>query len=315
LRIAPRWAGLALVAACGPGAGDPGRPAAPRRPAAEQDPRPVEVAADDGGFRRMPPPRPGEWLHRFPERGRTFEQYRRSRPVRAVPGRDVLAFLPVGDFTEAGRAVMRATIDFAGIWLDLPTRVLEGEALPGDGWRRRRRFPWAERPVFQHGTGYFLRDLLPPRRPDDAACLMGVTMADLYPEPSWNYVFGQASLRRRVGIYSIARHFASFWGKRETDATRLHALRRSCKLVTHEAGHTFGLQHCVDYECNMNGSNSLEESDRRPLRLCPPCLRKLQWNRGFDVRARYRRLLAFYRGHGLGPEARWTAARLLRTAH
>ena len=60
----------------------------------------------------------------------------------------------------------------------------------------------------------------------------------------------------------------------------------------------------------MNGSNSLEESDRQPLRLCPPCLKKLQWNRGFDVVARYGKLLDFYRKHGLAPEADWVEKRL-----
>jgi archaemetzincin len=31
-------------------------------------------------------------------------------------------------------------------------------------------------------------------------------MEDLYPEPSWNFVFGQASLNERVGVYSFARY-------------------------------------------------------------------------------------------------------------
>ena len=77
-------------------------------------------------------------------------------------------------------------------------------------------------------------------------------------------------------------------------------------------GHAFGLEHCIFFQCNMNGSNSLAETDRQPLRLCPVCLKKLQWNRGFDVLKRYDRLLAFFKKHGLQPEAEWTAARLQR---
>jgi archaemetzincin len=60
----------------------------------------------------------------------------------------------------------------------------------------------------------------------------------------------------------------------------------------------------------MNGSNSLEESDRRPLRLCPLCLKKLQWNRKFDIIDRYEKLLSFFGKNGLKDEQSWTAKRL-----
>ena len=46
--------------------------------------------------------------------------------------------------------------------------------------------------------------------------------------------------------------------------------------MTHEIGHMFGVKHCVYYNCAMNGSNHLQESDRRTEHLCPVCLRKLQ---------------------------------------
>jgi archaemetzincin len=72
------------------------------------------------------------------------------------------------------------------------------------------------------------------------------------------------------------------------------------------------MEHCTFFECNMAGSNSLGESDRSPLHLCPVCLRKLQWNRGFDVVSRYQRLLAFYRDHVLDEEAGWMARRIAR---
>ena len=52
----------------------------------------------------------------------------------------------------------------------------------------------------------------------------------------------------------------------------------------------------------MNGSNSLEESDSQPLELCPVCLRKLQWNVGFDVAERFRGLRDFHKVSGLESE-------------
>lgn len=259
--------------------------------------------AAPAGFVRKGPPRAGDWLARFDEPGRSFENYVASRPVRARPG-DVLAFLPVGAFDAEQRAVFDRSVEFAGLWFGLATEVLPAAELPAEGFQRER---YAGR---QYRTDYFLRRLLPERRPEHAVCLFGVTMADLYPDPKWNFVFGQASLRDRVAIWSYARYFARFWDEAETDATRKQALRRACQLVVHEAGHAFGLWHCIEYECVMNGSNSLEESDRQPLHLCPVCLKKLAWNRGFDVAARYRRLAKFYRAHGFEPEAAWAAARV-----
>jgi hypothetical protein len=47
--------------------------------------------------------------------------------------------------------------------------------------------------------------LLKNELPADAFCMLALTMEDLYPEPSWNFVFGQASPQERVGIFSFAR--------------------------------------------------------------------------------------------------------------
>jgi archaemetzincin len=72
----------------------------------------------------------------------------------------------------------------------------------------------------------------------------------------------------------------------------------------------FGLTHCTFFNCLMNGSNHLAESDRRPLHLCPVCLRKLQWSVGFDVLARYSALEALDRAAGFSDEADWLKARI-----
>ncbi|MHC4547261.1 MAG: archaemetzincin [Planctomycetota bacterium] len=260
---------------------------------------------DDRDFEKMGPPRPGDWLARFKERGQTYDRYVASRPVRARKG-EVLAFLPVGPFKGRERAVFDRTVAFARLWFDLEVKVLPAKPLPEQGWQRERA--WGT----QYRTGYFLEHLLPRHRPAHAVCLFGVTMADLFPDDVWNYVFGQASLRGRVGVWSFARYFPRFWGRPESATSDRIALRRACKVVVHEAGHAFGLEHCIYYACNMNGSNSLPESDRRPLRLCPVCLKKLQWNRAFDVLDRYEKLRAFFRRHGFAPEAAWTAGRLQR---
>lgn len=41
--------------------------------------------------------------------------------------------------------------------------------------------------------------------PNDAYCVMGITLKDIYPGPNWNYVYGWATYKARVGIFSFAR--------------------------------------------------------------------------------------------------------------
>jgi archaemetzincin len=80
--------------------------------------------------------------------------------------------------------------------------------------------------------------------------------------------------------------------------------------MVHETGHMFGVQHCQAYECVMCGCNSLEESDRRPIHLCPECLKKVRWNIGFDVVGRYQGLKKFYEAHEMKDEAAWVEQRI-----
>lgn len=258
---------------------------------------------DDQGFEKLGRPAPGSWRACFEEEPQDFDAYVGSDPVRAQTG-EVLAILPVGPFAENERLVLDKTVEFAAIWFDLPVRTLEPAALPEKGWHRERS--WGK----QYETRWFLDRLLPDRRPREAVCTFAVTMADLYPEESWNFVFGEASLRDRVGVWSFARYFPKFRGGKDTPDSATLALRRGLAVVVHEMGHAFGIEHCQQYACTMNGSNSLEESDTQPLRLCPPCLRKLQWNRGFEVVARYEKLRDFHRANGLLPEAEWIEKRL-----
>ena len=139
--------------------------------------------------------------------------------------------------------------------------------------------------------------------------MLGITMEDLYPDPSWNFVFGQASLRERVGVYSFARYDPRFYNEAVKDSGH-RLLQRSCKVLAHEMTHMFGVQHCIYFHCLMNGSNHLAESDARPMHLCPVDLRKLQASIGFDVVVRYRRLLDFHLNAVFRDEAAWLTRRI-----
>ena len=154
-----------------------------------------------------------------------------------------------------------------------------------------------------------LSQLLPP----DAFCLLGITPRDLYPDPSWNFVFGEASLKDRVGVYSFARYDPRFFGEDASDRAAL-VLRRSCKVLAHETCHMFGIAHCIYFHCLMNGSNHMAESDARPMHLCPVDLHKLYDGVRFDPVERYAHLKEFCEEVGFKDEAAWIDAQLALVA-
>jgi len=146
---------------------------------------------------------------------------------------------------------------------------------------------------------YVLDQVLIPRVPRDAVAVLALTTSDLWPGKGWNFVFGQASLQSRVGVWSIYRNGDPDAGEEEF---RL-CLRRTLKTATHETGHMFSMLHCTAYECNMCGSNHRVESDRHPLWLCPVCLAKLTWATGVEPVGRYERLAAFCKENRFVEEA------------
>jgi len=198
--------------------------------------------------------------------------------------------------------------EYTEVFFGMGTQILSPKAGGNPRFTTRiNPFP-RKRQILSTDVLSYLRSLLTR----DAFCLLSITMEDLYPDPAWNFVFGQASLRDRVGVFSFARYDPTFFGERREKEDREILLKRSCKVLVHETGHMFSLAHCIYFPCVMNGSNHLQESDSRPQFLCPVCLRKLHSSIGFDVVLRYERMLKFYRRAGFSPEAQWVNDRLRR---
>ncbi len=257
---------------------------------------------DDSNFEHLGKPAPGEWLDRFDEPGQTFKQYRLSAPPGRTAQRKRFVIQPIGPFSYEGRQALDRAAEFAGLFFDVPVEAVDPIDLPDNPDR-----------VVSSGPQYLtdpLLDTLRPRLPDDAIGLLGITEADLYPGDGWNYVFGYASLADRVGVYSLARYFPRFWGQGTSDETAALALQRTAKVFVHEAGHMFGIHHCTEYHCVMNGSNSLDETDRGPLFLCPIDLAKLHWALEFDIEARYVKMREYCAKYGLDSDAAWLERRL-----
>lgn len=116
-------------------------------------------------------------------------------------------------------------------------------------------------------------NILKPLHNKNYAALLGFTSTDLYPRPSWDIVFGIAYMKESIGLWSVAR----FGRGDDSEAFRKQFLERSMSTASHETAHLFGMAHCIAWDCLMNGSDSLEESDRHPLVFCPSCQAKVNW--------------------------------------
>ena len=246
--------------------------------------------------RKLGKPKPGEWLYHHKEPGQTFRQYLRSRPVVPTAARQVIYIQPLGTFTKSQRKIVDLTADFLGRYFNVPVKVrkdLPESVVPPEA--RRTHPTWGDKQIL---TGYVLGKLLRPRLPKDAFACIALTASDLWAGPGWNFVFGQASLRQRVGVWSMYRFGDPDGGG---EAFR-KCLLRTIRTAAHEVGHMCSMYHCTAYACGMCGSNSLAEADRRPLALCPECMAKVCWATGADPVERYRKLAEFCKTHGLEAE-------------
>ena len=173
-------------------------------------------------------------------------------------------------------------------------------------------------------------------------CIMGITMEDLFDGPSDLFCAGMAFGGDKVAVFSFKRYHPlikmhplywhqfgyaetsdgySYYDDDDQDPKGLSThpavisqksqmesefLRRSCKLLTHELGHLYGIDHCIHNRCLMMGTGHLVEDFRAPTHLCGVCLRKLQWRTGFNVRMRYKLLTEVFTDMGLEKESKWT---------
>ncbi len=258
-------------------------------------------APDASSFDSIPKPEPNDWLAVHQEPGQTFDEFKASQPNQPTQSRRVIYLQPLGEFPSDRSPSIGKLQKFAAAFFSMEVKALSPIKIDNAKLTTRRN-PYTGN--LQILTGDVLK-FLKARVPADAFCILAITMEDLYPEPSWNFVFGQASLRDRVGVYTFARYDPAFYGDPRAAGYETLLLRRSCKVPAHETSHMFGLAHCTYFKCLMNGSNHLAESDRRPLHLCPVCLRKLQWNIGFDVVERDTALERVIRAAGFIDEADW----------
>ena len=243
-------------------------------------------------------PKSGEWRAEHPEeRGQTFEQYVASRPTVPDGGRRVVYVQPLGDFKKTDQRIVELASEYLALHFQLETKILSGVPLSAVPASARRKHPqWGDAQVL---TTHVLEKMLAPKLPADAAALIAFTPSDLWPGMGWNFVFGQADLRARVGVWSLYRNGNA---DASPEAFKL-ALLRALRIAVHETGHMFSLEHCTAYKCVQAGVNSLEEADQSPLWLCPECEIKVAWATRSEPVDRMRAMRDFSKVQGLAREA------------
>ncbi len=231
----------------------------------------------------LPIAKPGDWLYEHKEKGQTFLEYINCKPVSPNAILNVIYIQPLGNFSPSTDSIIHSTVEYLHYFFGLKVVLLPVilDSLIKPAYKRIR-----EDGHLQYLTTFILDSLLVPRLPEDGIALMAITDTDLYPKDSWNFVFGQAYTRKRVGVSSIFRYL-------ENDKPE-KCLERLIQTSSHEIGHMFSILHCTNAICVMNGSNSMEESDSRPNRLCSVCLNKLSWNLKFNNTDRFKQLKLYF---------------------
>ena len=246
--------------------------------------------------RRLGRPETGDWLASYPEPGQTFEQYLSDRPAPSDPRLTTLYLQPIGELNAAQRQLIDETGQILGRFYRMPLKTLRTLSLDIIPRHSRREHPsWGDKQIL---STYVLDTVLIPRRPADAVAVLALATSDLWPGEGWNFVFGQASLTERVGVWSIYRY-----GDPADKRQYRECLRRTLKVALHETGHMLGLLHCTAYECGMNGSNNLAETDRAPMAFCPECSAKVWWACGVAPDRWYEDLAELAERHDLDQEA------------
>lgn len=248
--------------------------------------------------KKMDKTKPGDWLAYNKEKGQTFQQYINSRPVLPRGRREIIYIQPIGKFTKDQKKIIRLTAEFIKLYYGLDVKIKKSftfNLLPQEA----ERLQPGSKDVKQISSKYILYDVLMKYRPDDAAAYLGLTTADLWPgKKNFNFVFGQASLKDRVGVWSLYRN-----GDPKTEFSLV--LLRTIKTAVHEIAHMFSIKHCIAYQCCLNGSNSREESDSRPLWLCPEDLTKVLLFSKLNMVERFKTLKDFCKKNGLKKEAKY----------
>ncbi len=186
--------------------------------------------------RPLPEVQPGDWLNNNAEKKQTFRDYVESRPVTSGVPRNRLYIQPIGELSESDEKAVAIAAEFLEIYFQCSTRILPTMELSNVPAQYQRTSDATQTKQFR--TDYLLREKLLPILPADAVAILGLTNQDLWPGEGYNFVFGQAMYRERVGVWSLYRLSPA----NNADTTDPVLLKRLLKVASHETGHIFSMR-------------------------------------------------------------------------
>jgi predicted Zn-dependent protease len=257
-------------------------------------------------YDNIPTPDIGDWLMEHKEYGQTFDEYIRGGiiPVQANMDTIYLAPLSCGEKGSLDSGFVNSLLIMCeAFFYGMKVKILEKRI---DLMKYEIDIRQYEEGKLQINANQILKYLY-KEIPSDGFCLIAFTDKDLYNEndiikprnyisksekiqinSNNNFCYGLSSLKNRVGVFSFARYDPLFYTniilqdnpKQQEKLIKYFfiLLKRACKVIIKETCHMFGLKNCIFFSCNLNGFNSMEEFDKRPLEICPVCLRKLYTN-------------------------------------
>ena len=148
-------------------------------------------------------PGPSDWLAQHYESGRGFREYIAAGPVRRTKARQTIYLLPIGEFTPEQERVLQLTAAYMRLYFDTPVTVRKRLPLSRIPQSARRKHPnWGMEQILST----HVLDSLRKERPEDVLAYIALTATDLWPGRGWNFVFGEASIHERVGVWSLYRN-------------------------------------------------------------------------------------------------------------
>ncbi|WNM18174.1 archaemetzincin [Flavobacterium capsici] len=252
----------------------------------------IKVSQND---QKLSVPSWNDWRSQHNEKGQTFEAYLKCKKATPNAFKKTIYLTQIGEFDELQTKQINLLKEYLSIFFQLDTKSYSSIATTS--------IPDHAKRIGQEGqeqllTRYILDTVLMDKKSFDAVALMAISEKDLYPSPDWNYVFGQASYEKHVAVSSIYR----FQDEALSESNFKLSLTRLLKVSSHEIGHMFGLNHCIDADCVMNGSNNMPETDRNSSRLCSKCQKKLHYNLKYDNLKRLKELIYFFKRNELPDE-------------
>ena len=148
---------------------------------------------------KLPKANKGEWRYTRKEESQSIEEYITNTPVQADSLRTRL-YLQLLDFpiSQQGQLIYQLEI-YLSEFFQVELVVVNDTSTLNQISSIAKRVYFDKH---QLHSKHIIYHHLEPNLPGDAIGVMGLTIEDLFPDPEWDFVFGQTSLHHRAGITS-----------------------------------------------------------------------------------------------------------------